>query len=152
MGVRRRDEVVLPADGLLAFLDRRVDELDDLAAARAHEVVVVLALAEPLVAVLLLVQPHASDEAAAVKKLERPVDRRAADLRSAVAHADHEVFRVEMPVGREDLVEEGGPFARDLQALLTQEIIEHPAFVCVLVHAPTISALPPDWNRGVTVC
>ena len=75
-------------------------------------------LRQPLVAVLLLVQAHAPDEAALVEELERPVDRRAADLRAALAHADDEILGVEMPVRREDLVEEGRPLARDLQTLL----------------------------------
>src|ERR1017187_7195978 len=88
----------------------------------------------------------ASTNSMTLPQLERPVDRRAADLRSAVAHADHEILRVEMPVGREDLVEEGGPLARDLQALFSQELIEDPAFVRVLIHPSKISVLPPRGN------
>ena len=60
-------ELVLAADRILELLDAGIDELDDAAAPRADEMVVVLAFAEPLVAVLLLVQADASDEAALVQ-------------------------------------------------------------------------------------
>ena len=78
--VRGRKEVVLLADRLLPSLDRPVDELDHLSARAADEVVVVLALPEPFVPVLLLVQPDAPHEAALEQEIEGAVDRRAADL------------------------------------------------------------------------
>jgi hypothetical protein len=115
--VRDRRESVALADVLLEGLDAWLDELDHPSARRADEVVVVLALAHPLVPVLLLVQPHAADEPAREEELERPVDGRAADLLPLGAHPDDEVVGIEMPMRREDLVEERRPFPRRLEAL-----------------------------------
>ena len=80
MGVRSRDEVMLPADGLLPFLDGRVDELDDLAAARAHEVVVVPARAIQLVPGLTVAEVARGRDAALHEELHGPVDGGVPDL------------------------------------------------------------------------
>src|SRR5512140_3775888 len=116
-----RVEVPAPADIFLELLDPRLDELHDLPASRADQVVVVLALAQPLVSVLLLVQPDAPDETTLVKQLERAVDRRAADpLAARLTHPVDEVVRVEVLVCGENLFEEGRPLTGRLQTLPLQ--------------------------------
>ena len=103
-----------------------------------------LTLPEPLVAVLLLVQPDPADEPALVEQLERPVDGRAADLLPArVPHPVDEVVRVEVLVRGKNLFEERRPLSGRLQTLALQELREDLAFFSEICHEETISQIGP---------
>ena len=143
VGVRRGHEVVGAAYRVLPALDRRVDELDHLSAARADEVVVVLALPKPLVPVFFLVQADPPHEAAFVEQLQRPVDGGPADLGAALAHPDHEVLGVEVAVRREDLVEERAPLAGRFEPFPFQELAEETPLFEGTAHAGHSSAMRP---------
>ena len=103
-------------DLVLQRLDARLEELDDLAALIADQVVVVVAGVQTLVAVPGLADPELPDDAGFDEELERPVDRGPGDLLVLGPEPNEQFVCFDVFVLAEHLVEQGLPFGRELEA------------------------------------
>ena len=126
--MREREETVAFAHLVLEVLDRGLEELDHAAALVADQVVVVLPRAQPLIPVAGLANAHASDDAGIDEQVERSVDRGPRDLRVLGSEPHEQLVGLEVLVSGEELVEEGLPFRRQLQASLLEVFAENRLF------------------------
>src|SRR6266508_1131279 len=128
VAVGEREESVAVADLVLQALDPRLEELDHPAALIADQVIVVLSGAKAFVSVADLADPNASHDSRVHQELERPIDRGPRDLLSFRSQAHEDLVRLEVLVTGEQLVENGLPLGRELQATPFQVFAENDAF------------------------
>src|SRR6185369_2426670 len=123
-GVARGDEAVRAADLRLEGREAGADELDDPAAAGAHQVIVLLAAVHVLVEEAVALQALLARQAVGHQQVEIAVDRGARDLEPAPLHRRQQLFGVDVAVLRKDLVEQRQPLAGDTLSTLPQELEE----------------------------
>src|SRR5450759_1838328 len=128
MAVRHGPEAVRGADGVLKTLDLWLEELDDPAAPRADQVVMMLAGVEPLVPVALLAHPDPADDARVDEELQAPVDGRPRDFLPLAPQPEMQLVGLEVLVPAEDLVEQIAPLGCELQPPLFQVAPEEHGF------------------------
>jgi hypothetical protein len=104
-------EAVFPSDFFLKMFDVAVLELDDFAAARANEVIVV-SLVGDVVVVRLRAEVASLRQPGFAEEIERSVDRGQPDVRVFLREQTVHLFRGDMFVLKED--------AEDLFALMSQ--------------------------------
>src|SRR5215469_13788496 len=114
-------------DDVLHALDRRVLELDDLAAALADEVIV-MALADGFVARLTLVEMALVQQLAFLEQAQRAVDRRVADVRVDLLDLGVKFFGADVMAVLEEHARDVVALAGGLEPALLQAGVkgEHP--------------------------
>lgn len=117
-----------PADLRLESRDPRADELDHAAAAGADQVIVPLPAVDVLIEEAAAAQALLACQSALDEEVEVAVDRGARDLEPASVHRRQQLLSVDVPVLREDLVEEGETLRSDPLPPLAQEL-EEPLFL-----------------------
>src|SRR5437867_6871418 len=142
-------EPLLVTDPVLEPLDLVVGELDDLAAAEADHVVVVLAPVHLFVPGLPLARENFLHQAALDQMGKGPIDRRAGDGPLLLAELLLEVVDVDVAVGPHDLIEHGHPFARDPQLAGREPLGELllPLSHTVLAVMTPLLTCHPSWCR-----
>lgn len=120
-----------PGDGLLAGLDRGLHELNDLAAAHAHQVVVVPPAVE-LEDRLATLEVVSGDQASTLELGQDPVNGGKADILSGFDQGLVDILRTEVaPVAVLQQGEDLDAWARNLQArlsnLLMLQVLTPPA-------------------------
>src|SRR5262245_15615759 len=119
------DESEEPGDALLELLELLAVELDDLPAALADDVVVVLFLRlGGLVARLAIVEVPLVGQAALLEQLERPVDRGVPDARVHLLHRGVQLLDGEVLAGAEEHLRDVVALRRRLEAAFAQRLLE----------------------------
>src|SRR5579883_1221083 len=137
--VPAHDEVVQLGDRLLRLLDLLVVELDDPAAPRADEVVVVHVAERALVELVAPLEVHGLEEVRLDEESERPVDGRLRGRAVLALQVVEELLRREVLGDGERAGEDGPPLVRELEALLPQERREDRELGLVVRHGLTSS-------------
>src|SRR5207244_2944831 len=121
------DKAEEPLDPLLQTLELLARELDDLAAALADDVIVVLGLfLHRLVARLTGFEVALGGEAARLQQLERPIDGRVPDPRVHLPDRGVELFDREVSFGAEEDLRDVVSLGSRLEATLAQRLLEPP--------------------------
>src|SRR5262245_1514267 len=119
------DESEEPGDAFLELLELLAVELDDLPAALADDVVVVLLLRlGGLVARLAIVEMPLVGQAALLEQLERPVDRGVPDARVHLLHRGVQLLDGEVLAGAEEHLRDVVALRRRLEAAFAQRLLE----------------------------
>src|SRR5216684_2339933 len=113
--VPRHLEAVVAGDHVLQLLDALVLELDDLVAAGADQVVVVMPADGGLVARLPVVEVARAGQARVGEDLHGPVDRGRADVLVARLHLAEQLVHAEVPAGGEEGVDDQVPLPGGLE-------------------------------------
>ena len=121
-------EAMRPAYLRLQRRNTRADELHDPPAFLTHQMVVILPRVYVFVEKMASPQAVAPGQAAAHQEIEISVDGRAGYLRSPIRERAKDLFRVEMPVLREELLEEKLALTSHSHALTGQVVLKQLPF------------------------
>src|SRR5207248_8412104 len=94
------------------------------AAGGADEVIVMGVAADVLVVIVVLAEVDTADHARLHQELESAVDGGAGDLEAFLLHLEEELVGFEVVMGGEDLAQEGGALAGELESLGAEEVGE----------------------------
>ena len=117
-----------PADLGLERGNAGADELHHPSTLLTHQMVVVLPRVHVFVEQMASPQAVAPSQAAAHQEIEISVDGRAGYLRSPIRERAKDLFRVEMPVLREELLEEKLSLTSHSHALTGQVVLKQLTF------------------------
>jgi hypothetical protein len=110
---------------ILKLFDLGVEELDDPPASAAHQVIVVPAYRRPLETVVIFAEAEFLQHTRRHQKLKGAINRRSGNPTASHRQALTKVFRPEVPVRPEDLVDHALPLRREWQALPPQIADKH---------------------------
>src|SRR5713226_7133171 len=128
VAVGQRQESVAIADLVLQALDLGLEELDDPPALIANQMVVVLSRPQPLVPIAGFADPHPPHDSGVDQQIQRAIDRRPRDFLVLGAQTNQQLVGLEVLVTGEELVVEGLPLGRQLQAPALEVLAENLPF------------------------